>query len=187
MLQTIKQMQNRGHNVCKTGDMEVNLLKEDILTILPILDSAAAYIIDLAAGDPHRLPHPVRGIGWMISGLERWLRRRAVAVMETKFKIGREKAERISGGFLAFFVALAAFMAVFALLEAAKAAHCILFHALNIFFVYSAFAARCLADEAMKVYGALAENDLPEARWLPLRRFAVPLAQYSQRILTSVR
>ena len=139
-------------------------MKADILTILPVLDIAAAYIIDLAAGDPHRLPHPVRGIGWMISGLERWLRRHAVAVMETKRKIGREKAERISGGLLAFFVTLAAFMAVFVLLEAAKAAHCLLFHALNIYFIYSAFAARCLADEAMKVYGALAGNDLPEAR-----------------------
>ena len=139
-------------------------LKIEILSALPVLDIAAAYIIDLAVGDPHRLPHPVRGIGWMISGLERWLRRHAVAAMEKKLGIGSEKAERVSGGFLACFVAFAAFLAVFALLEAAKAVHMLLFHALNIYFIYTAFAARCLADEAMKVHSALAGNNVHEAR-----------------------
>ena len=33
-----------------------------------------AYILDLAIGDPRRLPHPVRGIGWLIEKTEKILR-----------------------------------------------------------------------------------------------------------------
>ena len=34
-----------------------------------------AYMLDIAIGDPKRLPHPVRGIGWAITKMENLLRR----------------------------------------------------------------------------------------------------------------
>jgi adenosylcobinamide-phosphate synthase len=34
----------------------------------------AAYVLDLMWGDPHWLPHPVRGIGWLIAKGESWIR-----------------------------------------------------------------------------------------------------------------
>ena len=39
---------------------------------------AIAMALDVALGDPHWLPHPVRAIGWMISRSERWVRRSAI-------------------------------------------------------------------------------------------------------------
>ncbi len=128
-----------------------------------LFDIAVAYIIDLLAGDPYWLPHPVRVIGWMISRLERMLRSIAGAV-STKLGIDRGKSERIAGACLAIIVVATTFFAVFLLLKAAKAVHPILFHVLNIYFIYSALATRCLADEGMKVYRLLRRNDLPEAR-----------------------
>src|SRR4051794_12571533 len=32
-------------------------------------------VLDLVLGDPQWLPHPVRGIGWMVARAEQWLRR----------------------------------------------------------------------------------------------------------------
>ena len=142
-----------------------------------LLDVAAAYIIDLAAGDPHWLPHPVRAVGWLISRLEGILRSIAEAA-SSKYGIDKGKAERLAGGCLALIVASSAFFAVLLLLEAAGALHPALFHVLNIYFLYSALAARCLADEGMKVYGPLAENDLPEAR----RRIAMLVGRETDRL-----
>ncbi|NSW91479.1 MAG: cobalamin biosynthesis protein CobD [Firmicutes bacterium] len=128
-----------------------------------VFDIAAAYLIDFAAGDPNWLPHPVRLIGWLISRLEGLLRSMVDAVTR-RYGVEKGRMERIAGGFLALSVLSATFMAVFLILDVARVIHPILFHALNIYFIYSAFAARCLGDEAMKVYRSLVENDLPEAR-----------------------
>ena len=39
----------------------------------------AAYLLDMAIGDPRWLPHPVRGIGWMIQKMEKALRKSGVS------------------------------------------------------------------------------------------------------------
>lgn len=128
-----------------------------------MLTVAAAYLIDLAAGDPHWLPHPVRLIGRLISALEKGLRS-IVDAAAGKYAAGRDGMERTAGVFLALMTVAGVSAAVYLVLEAAKYVHPALFHLLNIYFIYSSFAARCLADEVMKVYGAVAGKDLPEAR-----------------------
>ncbi|MBQ9358508.1 MAG: cobalamin biosynthesis protein [Abditibacteriota bacterium] len=50
----------------------------DILRDLLMLQTAAilcGFVIDLIIGDPHRLPHPVVGIGRLISFCDSRLRR----------------------------------------------------------------------------------------------------------------
>ncbi|GAB7081769.1 adenosylcobinamide-phosphate synthase CbiB [Megalodesulfovibrio paquesii] len=42
--------------------------------VLPASIPLLAIALDLALGDPHRLPHPVRGIGWLAEKLERLFR-----------------------------------------------------------------------------------------------------------------
>ena len=131
-----------------------------------VIDIAAAYLIDLAVGDPYWLPHPVRGIGWLISQLEAKLRS-MVEGSASRYSANdenKEKKERIAGGFLAFITIATVFLIVFLILEFGKAIHPVLYRVLNIYFIYSSFAGRCLANEAMKVYKPLAANDLPEAR-----------------------
>ena len=40
-----------------------------------ILLLTAAVLLDLLIGDPTFIPHPIRGIGWLISSMEKLLRR----------------------------------------------------------------------------------------------------------------
>ncbi|MGE5529336.1 MAG: adenosylcobinamide-phosphate synthase CbiB [Patescibacteria group bacterium] len=131
------------------------------LVDLPILTILAAYLLDLAVGDPPRWPHPVRLIGWAIARTERILR--ALIGSETR---GRERKEEVAGLVLVAFIVSLAFGLVFLILAAARQVHPVAFHLLNIYFLYSALACRCLADEARKVYHALQRHALGEARVL---------------------
>jgi len=53
----------------------------------------AAYLLDMAIGDPKWLPHPVRGIGWAIERMERVLRRK-------KADHGTQYTDKLAGIFL---------------------------------------------------------------------------------------
>ncbi|MFZ5987948.1 MAG: adenosylcobinamide-phosphate synthase CbiB, partial [Bacillota bacterium] len=53
---------------------------------------------------------------------------------------------------------------VFLIVWAAKLVHPVLFHIVNIYFIYSAFASKCLAVESFKVFDALKERDIFKAR-----------------------
>jgi len=124
------------------------------------LDIIIAYIIDLIAGDPYWLPHPVRFIGWLAKKCEGFLRR-------FTNKAGREAAagkERIAGGILMLAVVGVTFFAILLILKISNVIHPVLFHILNIYIIYTSLAAKCLANEARKVYEVLAAKDLPEAR-----------------------
>ncbi len=54
----------------------------------------AAYLLDLAIGDPKWLPHPVRGIGWTIEKMEKILRRSEVRSQRSEVK---KVTEKLSG------------------------------------------------------------------------------------------
>ncbi len=55
----------------------------------------AAYILDMAIGDPRWLPHPVRGIGWAIEKMERVLRKSGVRSQESGVEQLKEKLSGI--------------------------------------------------------------------------------------------
>lgn len=131
-----------------------------MFTIYLFIDIIIAFIIDLIVGDPYWLPHPIRFIGWLVGKVERFLRQftnkcgiKAVA-----------RCERIAGGILTLVVVAVTFLIVFISLKGAAEVHPLLFHILNIYFIYSSLAARCLGNEAKKVYEVLVKGDLPEAR-----------------------
>jgi len=54
----------------------------------------AAYLLDLAIGDPRWMPHPVRGMGWMIAKMEKTLRKTGVRSQESG---DRKLTEKLSG------------------------------------------------------------------------------------------
>lgn len=128
-----------------------------------LLDVAIAYFLDLLIGDPYRLPHPVRFIGWLVSRTEKILRRLAERDMEEP-SADRVKIERRAGILLALFVIFSTFLLVLVVVKAALFIHPILFHAINIYFIYSALATKCLGDEAKKVFTVLKKNNLTAAR-----------------------
>lgn len=126
------------------------------------VDICIAYILDLLIGDPHWFPHPVRFIGWLIVRTENILRK--IIKSHSNSKISQALRERVAGVVLVIITASVTFLLVFSLLKLAGLLSPVLFHVFNIYFIYSALAARCLGDEALKVYRILKKDDLIGAR-----------------------
>ncbi|MBI3323099.1 MAG: cobalamin biosynthesis protein CobD [Candidatus Omnitrophica bacterium] len=110
-----------------------------------------AYALDLAVGDPRWLPHPVRGLGWVIRRGERLLRRLV-------------RSERWAGAMLTAAVLLGAWWTVKLTLGAAAEASRELAWAVEVALLYACISTRDLAVESWPVYRALCREDLDEAR-----------------------
>ena len=115
----------------------------------------AGFILDLIFGDPHWLPHPICLIGNLIGFLEKNLRR----------LLAPGKTALLLGGALMVVIVLSLSYAVpYAVLMLAEQASPWLRFALETIMFYQIFATKCLRDESMKVYTALHNNDLEDAR-----------------------
>lgn len=123
-----------------------------LIASLPIL---VGWALDFLLGDPVWLPHPVRAIGWLISRLERSLRR-----------IFTDSAPqlRLAGKILASIVPLTAGLISLAVLLAGYRIHFWLGFALECLLTWQILATRCLSQESGKVRSALERQDLPAAR-----------------------
>ena len=115
----------------------------------------AGFILDLIFGDPHWLPHPICLIGNLIGFIEGNLRP----------KLAPNKNALLLGGALMVIIVLVISFAVpMAILLAAAMVSPWLAFALETLMCYQIFATKCLRDESMKVYDALHNNDLADAR-----------------------
>lgn len=115
----------------------------------------AGFILDLLFGDPHWLPHPICLIGNLIGFLERNLRK-LLAPGKTALLLG--------GALMVVIVLVLAFAVPYAILAAAEQISPWLRFALETIMCYQIFATKCLRDESMKVYTALHNQDLADAR-----------------------
>ena len=115
----------------------------------------AGFILDLLFGDPHWLPHPICLIGNLIGFLERNLRK-LLAPGKTALLLG--------GALMVVIVLVLAFAVPYAILTAAAQISPWLRFALETIMCYQIFATKCLRDESMKVYTALHNHDLADAR-----------------------
>lgn len=113
-----------------------------------------AFALDLLLGDPRRLPHPVRWIGWGISVLERVLR---------CFLKGA-RAERIGGVLLVLLVAGGSFLTSVAVLSAAGWFSSLLELLLAIYLIYVTLAVKDMGRHIKAVERALREDNLSLAR-----------------------
>lgn len=101
-----------------------------------------AYIIDLILGDPRWLYHPVIIIGKLISFLEKFL-------YKAKNKI-------FSGAILNILTLSTTFIVSLLLARAG--------YIIEIFFLFTTFATKSLADEGKKVYNILKSGDIEKAK-----------------------
>ena len=115
----------------------------------------AGFILDLIFGDPHWLPHPICLIGNLIGFLEKNLRR-LLAPAKTALLLG--------GALMVVIVLSLSFAVPYAVLMLAEQVNPWLRFALETIMFYQIFATKCLRDESMKVYTALHNNDLEDAR-----------------------
>jgi adenosylcobinamide-phosphate synthase len=110
-----------------------------------------AVALDLLLGDPRWLPHPVVGIGTLISALEKILRRRF-------------RNERLGGVLLLISVVGATGLLAFLLLKGAYAVSSNLGDALAAVLAWTCLAARSLHRESSLVADRLVAGDLEGAR-----------------------
>lgn len=115
----------------------------------------AGFILDLIFGDPHWLPHPICLIGNMIGFLERNLRK-LLAPNPTALLAG--------GALMVIIVLVVSFAVPYYILQLAEAVSPWLRFGLETIMFYQIFATKCLRDESMKVFTALDNNDLADAR-----------------------
>lgn len=114
------------------------------------------FALDLIVGDPHGLPHPVVGIGKLISVLEKHLRR-----LFPKTPAGERAAGAVL--WLAVVVVCAAVPGV--LLMGCYSWNRWMGLALETVMTAQILATKSLRDESMKVYRALAAQDVEGARY----------------------
>lgn len=113
------------------------------------------FCLDFLIGDPQGIWHPIMAIGKLISACENRIRK---LLPKTPW------GEGIGGVLLWLCVTIISFLALFLILYVAKAINIWLYFAMETLFCYQIFAAKSLERESMRVFYALEQENIPEAR-----------------------
>lgn len=125
------------------------------MSVYSITALAIGFGLDLLFGDPHRLPHITVGMGKLISGLEKTLRKR---LPET------ERGERTGSLLLVIAASVICSGLPLALLLLARHYSPWLGMTVEALLIYQLLAAKSLRRESMKVYQGLIAGDMHAAR-----------------------
>ncbi|MGL4773979.1 MAG: adenosylcobinamide-phosphate synthase CbiB [Clostridium sp.] len=121
--------------------------------IFNLISVGIAVILDLIFGDPYGFPHPVIYMGKLIKALEKKFRKASKSDRELKNY----------GGLIFIIVVFVVFILSFGVLYLFSFNKILLLLG-NSFLLYTTLAAKCLKDEANKVYDALREKNIEKAR-----------------------
>jgi adenosylcobinamide-phosphate synthase len=111
----------------------------------------AAFAMDLLVGDPRRMPHPIR---WMGKG---------ISILENRFRHGLF-SEAVAGALLALSLVAGTWLICAAVAKAGHAFHPAVGQVVHGTMVFFALSVRSLKTEALKVYAALQNGSLHEAK-----------------------
>lgn len=118
-----------------------------------MIDIIIAVVIDFIVGDPEWLPHPIRLFGFIIKHEEKFIR---------KFFKGKNGL-KFGGGCIVIANILLVFFVTFFILKLLKG-QAQVYHIVDVYLIYTTLAAKCLRNEAMKIYKALSIS-IAEARF----------------------
>ncbi|MBI9074571.1 MAG: cobalamin biosynthesis protein CobD [Desulfatibacillum sp.] len=110
-----------------------------------------AFLLDMILGDPQRMPHPIRFMGWLIQRLEKPFRRLPASSV-------------VAGGLFALFLVGFILLLTWLLLALAQGIHPYLKSALEVLFLYYCMAPRCLDKAARDVEKPLRQGNVEKAR-----------------------
>lgn len=110
-----------------------------------------AYSLDILLGDPHWLPHPVRGMGKLINYLEKKLRKSI-------------PAEMWSGAILAIVVVGLVYLGTFFTVRIAEHINKWAGFAVSTLLIFTALSTKSLGKEAKSVYQSLKTGNIKDAR-----------------------
>lgn len=132
---------------------------ESVNTLNLLINSGAimlalAVALDFILGDPHSWPHPIVFIGRMVGRYEKLIRKQSWLSLKA--------GGFLLAGFSVFTVAVVISLALFAVGLAGPWAE----FGISAYLIYTSLAARCLRDEAVKVYKSLKSGDVDESRRL---------------------
>ncbi len=113
----------------------------------------AGFIMDVVIGDPHKLPHPIRAIGKLISFLDKRL-----------YKDVKNSSKVLRGALLFLTVIIVTFLVSAAVLSGAYRLNVYLGIVAEAVMTFYIMAAGSLRNESMKVSKALDKPDINEAR-----------------------
>ena len=131
------------------------------MEIVVVLALCVGFVLDALFGDPHFLWHPVQGIGKLIEWMEKLLFSLFHLSSEREKDKGRKRA---AGVILVVVVLLASTGITILLLVAAGKIHPWLKFGLESVICYQMLAMKSLRIESMKVYDAVKNKGLEEAR-----------------------
>ena len=121
---------------------------------------ALGFFMDQLFGDPYFLPHPIRGIGWLIATLEKRLRQGE----PQENGLRDERAERREGRVLVIAVLLITGILAALILVGAYWLYPKIGMVVEAVMTYQILAARCLQVESGKVWKQLKAGNLEAAR-----------------------
>ena len=113
-----------------------------------------AFILDQIFADPISIPHPVVYIGKLISNLEKKL------LVESD----KKRTKKIKGYLLTFMVVSITFTFFSSISFIAGKINPILKWIVDVYFMYTAIATKCLKQEALKVYEEIKSKNIENAR-----------------------
>lgn len=117
-----------------------------------IISFAAGFILDLILGDPHNWPHPIRLIGSLIGGLEK------------KLNQGNDRQRKTKGLFMVLITLITTLLSTVLILCGAYYINIYAGIVVESIMTYQILATKSLKKESMKVYHALKNQGIDEAR-----------------------
>lgn len=117
-----------------------------------IISFAAGFILDLILGDPHNWPHPIRLIGSLIAGLEK------------KLNKGNDRQRKTKGFLMVLITLITTLLSTVLILCGAYYINIYAGIVVESIMTYQILATKSLKQESMKVYHALKNQGIDEAR-----------------------